>query len=340
VLKERATANSLGTKIAIAELRLQSIDPGPLLTAAGLDPDMEYGSHLDAPFFGQARFYELAAKALEDPFFGIRIAKLSDPFELGAISYVSLTSATFGDALSNFRRYLKLLSNVDVLEFRFDKDHVNIAGVRRFDGIGEYRQMFDSSAMYVVRFCARLTSDRIAPLEVRLPYEFSGDPAGHVAHFGCQVTFGHSRAQILFRREDLTLSLKTANTGLQDVLAAHCDALMRESNDDMPGFINEVRDTVARLLPRQRTKAKFIAAELGLTERTFQRKLSDLGFSFSHIRDEVRRDLAYKYLLETDEKIAHIAYILDYSSQSSFSSSFRRLTGKTPGEVRRSAATE
>jgi AraC-like DNA-binding protein len=78
-----------------------------------------------------------------------------------------------------------------------------------------------------------------------------------------------------------------------------------------------------------------VSRSLGVSPRSLQRVLRDLGTSF---RDEVRRarvDIATKLLLETDHKIATIGDRLGFSSEANFITFFRRTTGESPAVWRR-----
>lgn len=328
--------NSLGIRIAMGKLHEQGIEAQSLLIGAGLDPAVAYGPGIMAPFVAQASFFELAAEALNDDFLGLNIAKASDPMALGPITYVGLVSETFGDALSNFRRYLRLLANRDDLAFRFENGTMVVFGVPRPGAARTGRQMADCSAFYLVQFCRHITSGLVRPMEVGLPYAKPADPNRHNTMFGCPVSFGHDTGMVRFDEEDLALGLPTADSRLHRVIVAHCDTLLSEAGDDMPQFLKDVRSTITQLMPVQRATIAHVAKTLGISERTLQRRLMALESSFAKVRDDVKYEMAHRLLLESEETIAHIAYILNYSSQSSFNSAFRRLTGKTPGEVRKS----
>ncbi len=88
------------------------------------------------------------------------------------------------------------------------------------------------------------------------------------------------------------------------------------------------------LIPTGEARAKIVAAELGMSERTLVRRLGELGTSFADIVDRLRHDLARKYLNQQDLSLTHIAFLLGYSNQSAFSSACRRWTGKAPRELR------
>lgn len=67
---------------------------------------------------------------------------------------------------------------------------------------------------------------------------------------------------------------------------------------------------------------------------TLQRKLRDLGTSYNDVLDEMRRQLAMRYLREQRMAICEVAYLLGFSESSSFHRAFKRWAGVTPKEFR------
>jgi AraC-like DNA-binding protein len=74
---------------------------------------------------------------------------------------------------------------------------------------------------------------------------------------------------------------------------------------------------------------------LGLSGRSLQRALRQLGTSFRDEAYRARIDVAKKLLLETDHKIAVIGKRLGVSSEANFISFFRRTVGESPAAWRR-----
>jgi AraC-like DNA-binding protein len=77
-----------------------------------------------------------------------------------------------------------------------------------------------------------------------------------------------------------------------------------------------------------------IAAELGMTRRTLQRRLADCGVNFSDLVDVTRRDIAIRRLLDGDEGLKQMSFDLGYSDQAHFTRTFKRRTGSTPSDYR------
>ena len=80
-----------------------------------------------------------------------------------------------------------------------------------------------------------------------------------------------------------------------------------------------------------------VAARLGRPPRSLQRRLKAEGISYNGILDELRHDLALRYLGQRDLSLAEVAFLLGFAEQSVFQRAFRRWTGTSPAEWRRRA---
>lgn len=80
-----------------------------------------------------------------------------------------------------------------------------------------------------------------------------------------------------------------------------------------------------------------VAKHLGLSARTLQRKLKDLGTSFQAELDRARLEIAERMLAEGDEKLSAIGVQVGFASYPHFSQWFHRQTGVT-AEARRQSA--
>ena len=68
--------------------------------------------------------------------------------------------------------------------------------------------------------------------------------------------------------------------------------------------------------------------------RTLQRKLQEHGTSHQELLDQLRKDLAMRYLREKEMAICEVAYLLGFSESSAFHRAFKRWTGITPSKFR------
>jgi AraC-like DNA-binding protein len=78
-----------------------------------------------------------------------------------------------------------------------------------------------------------------------------------------------------------------------------------------------------------------IAHGLGLSARSFHRRLSDHGMNFQTLTEQTRRDLAEGLLQDESRSLAEIAFLTGFSEQSAFTRAFKRWVGTTPASYRK-----
>jgi AraC-like DNA-binding protein len=76
-----------------------------------------------------------------------------------------------------------------------------------------------------------------------------------------------------------------------------------------------------------------------MSTRTLQRQLKERGVDFKQLTEETRRRFAVNYLKERKNTLTEVAFLLGYSELSAFNRAFKRWTGSTPLEYRRSVST-
>ncbi len=82
-----------------------------------------------------------------------------------------------------------------------------------------------------------------------------------------------------------------------------------------------------------------VAAHLGTPVRTLRRKLRDEETSFRDLVDQLRAEVALKYLRDTQMTIDDIAHAVGFSETANFRHAFRRWNRASPKEFRRTLLT-
>jgi AraC-like DNA-binding protein len=78
-----------------------------------------------------------------------------------------------------------------------------------------------------------------------------------------------------------------------------------------------------------------VATQFGMHRRTLDRRLQRHGVHYGDLLDAVRHEAACQLLRDTGLQVQQIAESLRYSSAANFSTAFRRWTGLTPTDFRR-----
>jgi AraC-like DNA-binding protein len=117
------------------------------------------------------------------------------------------------------------------------------------------------------------------------------------------------------------------------VLIDHADLLL-ERLPRGPDLVERTRRAIGGRLRGGDPSLESVARELGMSERSLQRRLRDVGYTFNALADEVREATARLYLEQPDIALAEIGYLLGFAEQSTFTRAFKRWTGITPKQAR------
>ena len=185
----------------------------------------------------------------------------------------------------------------------------------------------------VVRICRQLTGLRLLPNRVRLMHHRPRNTE-FAKFFGDDIEFGATADDITFSNNIRQSPVVSADPYLNRLLISYCEEAISHRPKTRGSFRSRVENVVATLLPHGKAHASEIARELGVSQRTFARRLSEEGLTFSELLDNLRSDLANRHLADRDLAISQIAWLLGYSDVGAFSHAFKRWTGKTPGQAR------
>ena len=80
-----------------------------------------------------------------------------------------------------------------------------------------------------------------------------------------------------------------------------------------------------------------MAQHFFISSRTFTRRLASENTSYRQVQDEIRMELAARYLDDKSIRISEVARRLGYRNASNFIKAFKRWTGETPHRFRSGA---
>jgi AraC-like DNA-binding protein len=187
-----------------------------------------------------------------------------------------------------------------------------------------------ASLVFLVR---RAIGRDVVPARVRFQHAEPPLLASHRRVFGEAVEFGAEADELVFSCETLELPVVTADPALSEVLLAHARTLI-ERLPEGESLALRVQRWVAVRLPESTPSVDDAALGLALTRRTLQRRLKEEGTSFEDLVDDLRRQLAERYLREQRLGVQETAFLLGYSDVSAFHRAFLRWTGLSPSRFR------
>ena len=108
---------------------------------------------------------------------------------------------------------------------------------------------------------------------------------------------------------------------------------MTDRRGNVSQLRTRVENAISSLLPHGKVVVDDVARSLGMSKRTLIRRLSDERLNFTEVRQQLRRELAIRYLDDPKLNISKIAWLLGFNEVSAFTHAFKRWTGKTPSQM-------
>jgi AraC-like DNA-binding protein len=133
----------------------------------------------------------------------------------------------------------------------------------------------------------------------------------------------------------LSMPVQGADPNLHALIRKHAEAMLAE----LPrahSLTERVRALLAEQLANGAPSLGQIARHVSMSERTLARHLEDEGTTYKALLEDLRRRLARRYVRRSELPFAEIAALLGFSQAAAFHRAFRRWTGRTPLEYRRS----
>jgi len=295
--------------------------------------------HLPVPQW--AGLLELVAEACPRPALGLAIGAHVAPRDIGVVGYLAVSCETLAEAVLRYQRYGRLVFDANATHVALEGDQVVMSwGSER----GDFGHIVDATSIAVFATVIRRVVGK--PLTAT-SVVFAGtaadegapppDPRPYEAFFGCPVTFGGERTVVTFPAAHLAERISHADPALRALLDQQAEALLR-ALPETDAFREALNQALVRALQDGEPLLGQVAARLGLSPRTLQRRLDERGLGFHAQLDLTRCALAERYLGDDSLTLAEVALLLGYSEQSAFNRAFRRWKKKTPLQFRKALA--
>jgi AraC-like DNA-binding protein len=288
-------------------------------------------SHVDV---GAARrVWRRAARLSSDPLLGLKVGAGLPMQASNVVSLLTAHSGTLGQALEMLVRYQILVSASG--RYRMTRE----GGVLRLfyepapDPV-EISRLQVESVLGAIAARRSAFASGVRPKQVVLMAAGAAPARTYEAFLGLPVSLA-AQAGLHFDEADLATPIRGADPRLLELNMAYADSLLRDQRRSQV-LCDEVRAVIRRSGFAAATTAG-VAAELGLSSRSLQRRLAEVGVSFSQLRDETRMGEALILLTQSQLPLPDLARRLGYSQESAFSRAVSAWWGASPSQVRRDA---
>lgn len=312
---------------------------GPYLPAGGAERAALLARHLlsrkmlqdpyaEIPLPRYMAFLEDAAQVAGDALLCARVGTGFRPADLGPVGLIFAASSTLRRALERLARSLAAWQDGTAIGVEAKGETVVWTYSIAAPGIGPHRQDSEYTLAATLALAREVFGAAGRPQEIHVAHDAPPDAAGLARILGLRPSFGQSANRLIFERTGAERVQRAEDEGLMAVLTRHVEDLRRPPVSD--DLVARVRGLIALHLGQRPITLTLVAAELGLSTRSLQRKLAESGTALRSLVLQARLDLGQGHLRDGRVSNAEIARRLGYADATGLWRAFRTATGKPP----------
>lgn len=259
------------------------------------------------------------------------------PFSyFGPVAHAVRYASDLRSSLQTFIRYRALLS---------DRLQISLVETPPEAAVRMYHPMDEEDGGYAAEvgmaLGARFGREVIGVENALARVDFAHAPFGPIQvyqdFFGTPVRFRQPYNAMVFHSEALDRPTQQRNMHLFRYIQEHLDlARDRLAIPSDPPELARVREAIADNAERSEYGAEALAQRLHVSLRTLQRLTQKHGVAVRKLLEEARAANARQFLSDSRLSVEAISFLLGYSEDRAFRRAFKRWTGQTPAEFRRS----
>lgn len=277
-----------------------------------------------------------ALKLSKDPNFAYRASSKFCVSSYGMFGFAALSSPNFRETIAFSAAYHRLVTPLVQVAFREEK-HTAVWTIQplslpEIDGpLHEFIAKLHMGVLLSLHreFLGAAFKPALVAYALRQPQ----DDKDAMAFFDCPVVYGESENRFIFDSTWLDRQPDFGNEFVHTELRQRCDGLLKEFELGV-GVAGHVRKLILSNLSRP-IDFEWVAECLSMSGRSLRRRLREEGTSFGQLADEVRSQVAIKYVRDTSLSVEDIASAVGFSDAASFRHAFRRWTNAAPREYRK-----
>tara|TARA_R100000687_G_scaffold77230_1_gene69622 strand:+ start:214 stop:1248 length:1035 start_codon:yes stop_codon:yes gene_type:complete len=326
------TVNSTSINGVVQAARMLGAPVEAILRQVDLSPELLQEPEARHPVAALHQFYQLAANQTSSDI-GIYAGRIDYINRLNLQLYTCSVCDTFRDYLNLMPSVLRFAGDIGEVLIRREDELIRLDWVPLWQPSDDWRfqsdELLTTSAMIVDSLCVR----PIPVLRAHFSYPEPADTRLLKQVFGTELHFNQPVSCLYFDRQSLNYPLIRLDSDWSQSVNRSAQHLF--ANDDSDSVLRDLRATLMRLLPAGGVSIDKTAEAQNISRRTLQRRLSEQGYQFGQVLQDLRHELALQYLADERLNITDIAFLLGYADHGSFSSAFKARSGQSPRDFRK-----
>jgi AraC-like DNA-binding protein len=313
-------------------LNQRGCDARAIFKQAGLEPQRLGDCNARYSEAAMQKLWALAIEASGDANFAYKVGRQWRPTTFHALGYTWLACTTLAEGLKLLERYSRVVNSGITVSFQQSGRCGEIVIHIHYHEIVIHQGAHDAALGALMTMLRMLMGESYSPMEIHCLFTRPATAIGFEHDLRCPILYDMPASKILFDNADLHRRLPGANAELQKI---NEDLLLEKMHQlDRACMVTRVTQAINKELPTGEVHEKDIAASLGVSLRTMQRRLAEQQQSFRQLLDEIRQQLAEQYLANSRLSLNEITYLLGFANQANFTRAFARWHGMPPSSYR------
>lgn len=321
----------VGGLAVIPELiREVGVDPCEILARAGLGLDLLKDPENTVPYVAMGRLLGECAAKTGCCDIGLRAGQRAGLAHLGALGQLMRYSRTVGAALRTFSAFQHLHSRGGITFLSKKERLVTLYYAIYEKNVEHVDQIYDAMIAMACNVLRELCGASWAPREVLFAHARPADVGPYRCFFRAPCRFDSDQTALRFAAKWLEHPIPSHNPVALRTLGDQLQARARV--ELVPRLQRAIRVSLATGISSRNEVAEMLL----MHRRTLSRRLRAQGTTFQRVLDEVRFAVSCQLLDATHISITEIGGSLGYAEASAFTHAFRRWSGMTPAQRRKS----
>lgn len=267
----------------------------------------------------------------QDPAIGLRMTAENETSVYPPATMSAFFARDYRDGLHRLARFKRLCTPEELI-VTHGAGESRIAARWLFAEGPEPDAAADVTFAAILELGRRGTGKHITPIRVEMARSGAA-PDAHRRYFDAPVRSDCPQNALVLRTADLDLPFAGHNPELLAMLDPSLTDALCEI-EAQSSLSEQVKILIKRRIASGKPGIGDVARELGMSERTLQRRITEQGASFRGLVDDARQELGRHMLSEEQNSIDEIAFLLGFQDTSSFYRAFRAREGVTPAQWR------
>lgn len=281
-----------------------------------------------AQYFALWRAVEALA---DDPAIGLRMTIETETSVYPPATMSAFFARDYRDGLHRLARFKRLCTPEELLLTDINSG-CRIAVRWIYTGEPEPDATADVTLAAILELGRRGTGKHIKPIRIELARPEPISDAHH-NYFDAPVRIDCAQNALVMHHADLELPFAGHNPELLAILEPSLTDALGEI-EAQSSLSEQVKILIKRRIASGKPDVADVARELGMSERTLQRRITEQGSSYRDLLDEARQELGRHLLSNKNNAMDEIAFLLGFQDTSSFYRAFHTWEGVTPGQWR------